>query len=214
MPLTGNEPRLLSLVGGSMSAMTVHTARFDGPAETVVIVGQLAERQSLMDAWERARHGSPGVVLLGGEAGIGKSTLLSWLSERLGPDGQHVTGQCVPLGEEGLALAPLTWILRELVARHGLTTVRQWAGAGWPALSPLLPSLVDGALGPHDRLQQFEAVARIFEQASAISPLLIIVEDLHWADESTLSLLRFVTRAMLSARLLIVCSFRSDELAD
>jgi len=55
-------------------------------------------------------------------------------------------------------------------------------------------------------------VARIFEQASAVSPLLIIVEDLHWADESTLSLLRFVTKAILSARLLIVCSFRSDEL--
>jgi len=55
-------------------------------------------------------------------------------------------------------------------------------------------------------------VARIFEQASTISPLLIIVEDLHWADESTLGLLRFATRAMLGARLLIVCSFRSDEL--
>jgi len=195
-----------------MSSMIVHAAQTDGLAESVVIVGQLAERQSLLDAWERARHGSPGVVLLGGEAGIGKSTLLSWLSERVGPDGQYVTGQCVPLGEEGLALAPLTWILRELVARHGLTTVRQWAGAGWAALSPLLPSLVDGTAGPHDRLQQFEAVARIFEQASAVSPLLIIVEDLHWGDESTLSLLRFVTRAMLSARLLIVCSFRSDEL--
>ena len=212
MPLTRDEPRRLSVVGGNMSAMTVRAPHVDGPAESVVIVGQLAERQSLLDAWERARSGSPGVVLLGGEAGIGKSTLLSWLSHELGPDGQYVTGLCVPLGEEGLALAPLTWILRELVARHGLTTVRQWAGAGWPALSPLLPSLVDGALSPHDRLQQFEAVARIFEQASAVSPLLIIVEDLHWVDESTLSLLRFVTRAMLSARLLIVCSFRSDEL--
>jgi DNA-binding CsgD family transcriptional regulator/tetratricopeptide (TPR) repeat protein len=152
------------------------------------------------------------MVLLGGEAGIGKSTLLSWLSEQLVADEQWVTGQCVPLGEDGLALAPLTWILRALVARHGLSTVRQWAGAGWPALSPLLPSLVEGAHGPHDRLQQFEAVARIFEQASTLSPLLVIVEDLHWADESTLSLLRFVTRAMIGARLLIVCSFRSDEL--
>jgi len=131
-----------------MSSMTMHAARPDEQAEAAVIVGQLAERQSLLDAWERARHGSPGVVLLGGEAGIGKSTLLSWLSERLGPDGQYVTGQCVPLGEEGLALAPLTWILRELVVRHGLTTVRQWAGAGWAALSPLLPSLVDGSTGP------------------------------------------------------------------
>ena len=195
-----------------MAAMTMHAERTVEPADTTVIVGQLAERQSLLHAWERARAGSPGVVLLGGEAGIGKSTLLSWLSAQLGTDGQRVTGLCVPLGEDGLALAPLTWILRELVARHGLVTVRQWAGSGWPALSPLLPSLVEGTLGPHDRLQQFEAVARIFEQASTVSPLLVIVEDLHWADESTLSLLRFVTRAMLTARLLIVCSFRSDEL--
>ena len=195
-----------------MSAMTVRAVPHDGVAESAVIVGQLAERQSLLDAWERARNGSPGVVLLGGEAGIGKSTLLSWLADQLGSEGQHVTGQCVPLGEEGLALAPLTWILRELVARHGLATVRQWAGAGWAALSPVLPSLVEGHPGPHDRLQQFEAVARIFERAAAVSPLLIIVEDLHWTDESTLSLLRFVTRAMLSARVLIVCSFRSDEL--
>jgi DNA-binding CsgD family transcriptional regulator/tetratricopeptide (TPR) repeat protein len=195
-----------------MSAMSVRAARVEGPAESAAIVGQLAERQSLVDAWGRARSGAPGVVLLGGEAGIGKSTLVSWLSRQLGPDGQYVTGQCVPLGEDGLALAPLTWILRELVARHGLTTVRQWAGAGWAALSPLLPSLVEETSTSHDRLQQFEAVARIFEQASAVSPLLVIVEDLHWADESTLSLLRFVTRAMVNARLLIVCSFRSDEL--
>ncbi len=194
-----------------MAPMTVQAIRPDLAAGPVV-VGQLDERRLLVEAWNHARSGAPGVVLLGGEAGIGKSTLLSWLSEQLGPDSQSVTGQCVPLGEEGLALAPLTWILRELVARHGLTTVRQWAGAGWAALSPLLPSLVDGAAGPHDRLQQFEAVARIFEGAASVSPLLVVVEDLHWADESTLSLLRFATRAVRHAQLLVVCSFRSDEL--
>lgn len=204
-------PDHLSVVGGTMARMTVQATQPDLAADAIV-VGQLHERQLLVDAWTRARTGAPGVVLLGGEAGIGKSTLLSWLSQHLGPDSQSVTGQCVPLGEEGLALAPLTWILRELVARHGLTTVRQWAGAGWAALSPLLPSLVDGTSGAHDRLQQFEAVARIFERAATVSPLLVVVEDLHWADESTLSLLRFASRAVRNARLLVVCSFRSDEL--
>lgn len=212
MSLIGKEARFLSVVGGTMAHMSVDVARRAQASEPAGVVGQLAERQMLLEAWERARSGSPGVVLLGGEAGIGKSTLVAWLAEQLRPDGQHVTGQSVPLGEEGLALAPLTWILREMVARHGLSTVRAWAGGGWNALSPLLPSLVEGNNGSHDRLQQFEAVARIFEQAAATAPLLVVVEDLHWADESTLSLLRFVTRAVLSARLLIVCSFRSDEL--
>lgn len=156
----GADPHRLSVVGGTMTRMTVHATSPDLTARAVV-VGQLKERRLLVDAWNRVRSGAPGVVLLGGEAGIGKSTLLSWLSQQLGPDSQRVTGQCVPLGEEGLALAPLTWILRELVASHGLTTVREWAGAGWRSLSPLLPSLIDGAVGPHDRLQQFEAVARM-----------------------------------------------------
>ncbi len=211
MTLTDPTDRLLSVVGGTMAVMSVQAAH-PAVVDPTAVVGQLGEREALAGAWERARSGSPGVVLLGGEAGIGKSTLLAWLAESLGADSQSVTGQCVPLGEEGLALAPLAWILRELVARHGLTTVRQWAGAGWVALSPLLPSLVEGSQGSHDRLQQFEAVARIFEQAAAVSPLLVVVEDLHWADESTLSLLRFVTRAVRNARMLIVCSFRSDEL--
>ncbi|MBI4901026.1 MAG: AAA family ATPase, partial [Actinobacteria bacterium] len=181
-------------------------------AHETTVVGQQVERQSLMDAWRRAAEGNPGLVVLGGEAGIGKSTLVSWLTEQLGPECQHVSGQCVPLGEDGLALAPLTWILRELVARYGVASLRQWAGPGWSALSALLPSLVDGPSKPHDRLQQYESVARILEHAAAASPLLVVVEDLHWADESTLGLLRFVSRAVLNARLLVVCTFRSDEL--
>jgi DNA-binding CsgD family transcriptional regulator/tetratricopeptide (TPR) repeat protein len=211
VPLTGDEPRRLSVVGGTMSGMSVQAPARDKPHETTV-VGQHAERESLMGAWLRAVDGEPGFVVLGGEAGIGKSTVVSWLTGRLGPETQHVSGQCVPLGEDGLALAPLTWILRDLVSRYGVSTVRQWAGPGWPALSPLLPSLVEGPARPHDRLQQYEAVTRIFEHAATVAPLLVVVEDLHWADESTLGLLRFVSRAVLSARLLVVCTFRSDEL--
>lgn len=182
------------------------------------MVGRTEELAALRAQWSQARGGETRMVLLAGEAGIGKTTLLQALAREVnGGDvpGQVLRGQCVPLGVEGLAYAPINQILHELVGLVGTAAVSGWAGAGWTALAPVLPGLVEGDAGATDggdRLRLFEAVARILEQAAASGPLLVVIEDLHWADESTLGLLRFVIRALGDAPILFVASYRTDEL--
>ena len=88
-----------------------------------------------------------------------------------------------------------------------------WAGAGGPALGVLLPDLTGGPPeGDSIRLQLFEAVTQLWERASEHSPLVVIIEDIHWADESTRHLLRFLARALTDAPVMIVASYRTDEL--
>ena len=201
----GKDRRQVSAARDTMNVM---------PMRGREMVGRRAELSALLAAWDESRRTGSRLVLFGGEAGIGKSMLIGALQVQLA-DAQVLTGQCVPLGGEGLAYAPINGILRQLVVRLGRDTVADWAGAGWASLAPLLPSLVGQQTGPPDdgdRLRLFEAVARILEQAAQTGPLLVIIEDLHWADESTLGLLRFVARALDEAPILFVCSYRTDEL--
>lgn len=182
------------------------------------MVGRSDELTALLSEWHDSCRGTTRMVLLGGEAGIGKTVLLDALARRVaGPDAaaaRVLIGQCVPLGDEGLAYAPANGLLRGLIAQVGQALVAEWAGAGWSALAPLIPGIVvanGGSADGADRLRLFEAVARILEQAARLAPLLVFVEDLHWADESTLALLRFVVR-LDDAPILFVCSYRTDEL--
>ena len=103
--------------------------------------------------------------------------------------------------------------LRDLVAQHGREQVLDWAGAGGSALGVLLPDLTGGSPEADSiRLQLFEAIAQLWERASEHSPLVVIMEDIHWADESTRHLLRFLARALTDAPVMIVASYRTDEL--
>ena len=157
-------------------------------------------------------------VLIGGDAGSGKTTVVRAFAAQLGRSladrkAQLVTGQCVPLGGDGLPYAPVAGALRELVELHGREQILDWAGAGRVALGVLLPDLI---AAPTDtdtvRLRLFEAVARLCERASERGPLVVVMEDIHWADESTRHLLRFLVRALTDAPVLVVATYRTDEL--
>src|ERR687894_977429 len=206
----------MSVAGGSMEPM-VRAGRAPG-SRAPHLVGRTDQRARLRGVLEEVIADGSRFVLLGGDAGVGKTTVIgAFAADLFGPradrKAQLIRGQCVPLGGEGLPYAPVVGTLRDLVAQHGREQVLDWAGAGGPALGVLLPDLTGGSPeGDSIRLQLFEAITQLWERTSEHSPLVVIMEDIHWADESTRHLLRFLARALTDAPVMIVVSYRTDEL--
>jgi DNA-binding CsgD family transcriptional regulator/tetratricopeptide (TPR) repeat protein len=204
-------------VGSGSMAPVVRAGRTPG-SRAPHLVGRTDQRARLSGVLDEVIADGSRFVLLGGDAGAGKTTvidaftadLFSTLADR---KAQLVRGQCVPLGGDGLPYAPIVGTLRDLVAQHGREQVLEWAGAPAPALGVLLPDLTGAPpQGDSIRLQLFEAVTQLWERASEHAPLVVVVEDIHWADESTRHLLRFGARALSDAPVMIVASYRTDEL--
>jgi ATP/maltotriose-dependent transcriptional regulator MalT len=187
-----------------------------GRVASSTFVGRIEELQTLEAARRRAATTEPAVVLVGGEAGIGKTRLVTELAARCATDGTRVlAGGCVPVGEGALPYAPIVEALRALLTDLGAAAVRELVGPSWPELARLLP-----ALGEPDRSGQSDqaAQARLFElllgllgRLSEQTPLVLVVEDLHWADRSTRHLLAFLVRNLRWERVLLVVTYRNDE---
>lgn len=178
------------------------------------LVGRAAQLGELRAALKTAEAGQPVTVLLSGEAGVGKTRLVSeFAAEAVSGGVRVVEGQCVALGEDGLPFAPIAAALRDLCDQLGAETVQELAGPGRAVLPSLLPELGAGTAPVLEgRGRLFEVVAVLLERIAADGPLLLVLEDLHWADRSTRDLLRFVVRALGSARVLTICTYRSDEI--
>jgi ATP/maltotriose-dependent transcriptional regulator MalT len=181
------------------------------------LIGRLNELAHLEAALRRADQGSPATVLISGEAGVGKSRLLREFAGPVAGKGARVlVGACVDLGGGDLPYAPLVDALRTLVRDVGADTVRELAGPAYPALARLAPFLGNhldpAAPDQNARSQMFEGVLRMLDRLGADAPVVMIVEDLHWADRSTLDLLDFLVRAVTRERLLLVASYRSSDL--
>lgn len=178
------------------------------------LVGREAELAALRHALETASSGETTAVLVGGDAGVGKTRLVSEFAAEAAGDGATViVGQCVALGGDGLPFAPIAGALRDLLAQLGEEAFLDLAGPGRDVLPSLLPelgarigSMADG------RGRLFEVVTVLLERVSAERPLVVVIEDVHWADGSTRDLLRFVIRALGSARVVLVGTYRADEL--
>jgi DNA-binding CsgD family transcriptional regulator len=173
---------------------------------------------SLGRVLDRAGVGEPGFALIGGEAGVGKTRLVGELAKRAAEAGFLVlTGQCVELGAEGLPLAPLVDVLRTMARAIRGEVLAEVLGPAAASLARLLPELApDVAPGPPgeelQKAQLLEHVLGTFSRLSAVRPVMIVVEDLHWADQSTLDLTAFLVRSMRDARVLLAITYRSDEL--
>ncbi|MFI6938819.1 AAA family ATPase [Streptomyces sp. NPDC050418] len=182
------------------------------------LVGRQDELARLTGLLGRAREGEARAVLVAGDAGVGKTRLLDETAARATADGMTVvTGRCVDLGDVGLPYLPFTEILGRLAADERF--------AATVADHPLAGRLVGG--GPagesgreaDGRLRLFEDIAGLFADLAAEAPLLLVLEDLHWADQSTRDLLRFLlSRAALqrtggaSQRMAVIASYRTDDL--
>jgi predicted ATPase len=166
----------------------------------------------------QAAGGVPAVALIGGEAGVGKTRLVSELAERASQAGfLAVAGQCLELGAAGLPLAPLVDVLRTLARSLPPDVLAGVLGAARPELARLLPELSPGAAVPAPAeirpAQLLELILGVLERLSARQPVLLVIEDLHWADQFTLELTAFLVRVLRSARIMLVATYRSDELA-
>lgn len=176
------------------------------------MVGRDADLAVVERAFENAASGVPTALLIEGEAGIGKSRLLREFAAKVAQRGDVHIGWCLDLGAARTPYGPLTGILRSLVATVGVDEVREAVGVGAEALGMLLPELV--ALPERERTSPErlrDAIATLIETAAARAPQVLIVEDLHWADESTLAILAFLMRTLTRGRVLILVSCRSDD---
>jgi DNA-binding CsgD family transcriptional regulator len=190
----------------------------------ISLVAREREMTRLRSALERAASGTASAVLLAGDAGVGKTRLVDELAAS-SADTLVLTGRCLDIGETGIAYLPFAEVLSQ-VRDKGLLDI-----AARPALARLLPEL---ALPEHDhsrdssnppayligrrpeqdvgQLQLFDAVHGLLGELAERGPVLLVVEDLHWADASTRYLLSFLVSRLRSQRLLVVGTYRSDDL--
>ena len=201
-----------------------------------VLVGRATEMAALEAAFETVRQGGPAALLIGGEAGVGKTRLISEFTDRARASGARVlAGGCLELGADGLPFGPFTAMLRDLVRETGAAEVAGMlpgSGRAMRELARLLPELASASAlastpagaepdwAPAGSATAGEARARLFEEFLTLlerlagqRPLLLVIEDAHWADRSSRDLIAFLIGYQRAMRnVLIVATFRSDEL--
>ncbi|MFV2212717.1 BREX system ATP-binding domain-containing protein, partial [Actinomadura sp. LOL_016] len=184
-----------------------------------VLIGRAAELAELTGALDDAAAGRARVVLVGGDAGVGKTHLVSTLERAARErDCAVLVGQCAELGESVpyLPLADALWT----ASRGGgpeADAVRDALEAR-PVLGRLLPD-GDGGAGGAEPLASDLGRQRLFGGALGLlgelggdRPVLLVLEDLHWADRSTRDLLTFLSRVLQRERVCLVGTYRSDDL--
>ena len=201
----------------------------DVPRDTsFAFIGRRAELEQLEAAWKRVVHGEPHLILVGGDAGIGKTRLVQ---EYVGlPAGERVVarGGCVPVAGGSLPYTPFVEILRTLASFSGpgydpVVALASLASASRAELSRLVPALLpaDSAApisSPPEsdeslaRARLFETVLTYLLGVAGQAPLLLVFEDLHWADGSSRDLLSYIVRNLRTERILVLATYRTDEL--
>jgi predicted ATPase len=193
-------------------AYQVMAGRFVGRTE------ELAQLQTMLG--RATTSGEPVIALVGGEAGVGKTRLVEQLAVTASEQGVRVLrGGCVPLGEDGVPFAPVIEALRGLVGELDPAELEAVVGPGRADLGRLVPDLPwsDGvaagtAVGGAGQGRLFELLLGVVERLAAKAPLLLVMEDLHWADRSTRDLVAFLAASLRSGPVLLVLTFRNDEL--
>ncbi|KQV07405.1 helix-turn-helix transcriptional regulator [Leifsonia sp. Root112D2] len=203
------------------------------------MIGRESDLESLNQELAASLGGLSRGVVIGGEAGIGKTRLFEEFAASAARKAFVLVGRCVDLGADSQPYAPIAAVLRSLAAaleregrEHvadeapaasgersetgmsaGMTMLLDAAGPGRAGLAALLPELT-GTESESQRIgaeRLYELVAVLLETVSHQHPLLVMIEDIHWADAATLDLLRFLLRMLSNSRILIVLSYRSDE---
>jgi DNA-binding NarL/FixJ family response regulator/tetratricopeptide (TPR) repeat protein len=192
-----------------------------GRVASATFVGRAAELAALDDAFEAAASGQTTTILIGADAGVGKSRLLTAWNDRARARGARViAGWCLDVGDSGPAYAAVVQALRDLFESLDSSAVDAFVGTDRTAIARILPELSAGGGGIEDngpsmpvaQTVVFQRLVDVLDRAAADRPLVLELEDLHWADPSTRAFLAFLVMILSAARLLIVGTFRSEEL--
>lgn len=199
-------PRVRAMLGG-----------VETKSVSPVFVGRAGELATLIEAFTRAGAGEPQALLVGGEAGVGKTRLVEEFAAAVRDRGGVVAlGGCVEIGADGLPFAPFSTALRQL--RRELPGQLAAAADGQEEeLARLLPELAVAAAREARRDEQgmarlFELTARLLERIAAEHTVVLVLEDLHWADASTRHLLAYLFRTLRTGRLVVLATYRSDDI--
>jgi DNA-binding NarL/FixJ family response regulator len=183
-------------------------------------VGRTGELAELVLAVREASSGRPGIVLVGGDSGVGKTRLVCELEDRLAGGGEEpsalvLKGEGVEQSDGELPYAPLLSALRPLVrGRHPV--LRELSSGSRGQLATILPGL-DGPVGEHrpdqsSELRLYEAVLELLDLLSEQGPVVLILEDIHWADRSTRTFIAFLSRSLRQEQVLLLFTYRTDEI--
>jgi DNA-binding CsgD family transcriptional regulator/tetratricopeptide (TPR) repeat protein len=193
--------------------MPTVATRVSSPA----FIGRAEPLERIDAALARAASSTARTVVVGGEAGVGKTRFVREVAARA-RGFRVLTGSCMDLGASAPPFGPIVEILRTLVREDGAAAIRSVAGPAAselgrlvPELAPALPEVTIDS--PDGATRLFEVVLRLFDQLASERPILLIVEDLHWADGSTRDLLAYLIHQLGTAQVAILTTFRSDELS-
>jgi DNA-binding SARP family transcriptional activator len=193
------------------------------PADTgPPLVGRAAESRQLADAWSAAAAGRPGVLLVTGVAGIGKTRLASETCRLAEATGAQVLSARCYHTERSLFLQPLVEAVRLPAGRLAPATLRELAGEWAAPLVGLIPELA-GVLGDRpaesgapeiQRRRAFEALAAFLRRLAEPAPVLLLLDDLQNAGLATIEFLHYLARHLGGSRLLVLATVRSEEGGD
>jgi DNA-binding CsgD family transcriptional regulator/tetratricopeptide (TPR) repeat protein len=178
-------------------------------------VGRERELSLLRQAHFAMMHGSAQFVLLAGEPGIGKTRLIDEFLQSLDPTTSRILmAHCIDW-QGSPAYWPWTGLFRDLLAYIGEPALLEYSGENRDRFAMLLPEIGSGvqssdpSLHPERaRFEQFEAVRRVLTSAAADQSLVVVMDDIHWADAPSLALLRYLSETVRTARMLIIAAFR------
>ena len=177
------------------------------------MVGRDDELGRLLTLLDDAEGGRSVAALISGDAGVGKSRLVGEVAALAAGRGFTVlSGQCAELGDS-VPYLPLADALRSAAQSSGVRD----ALATRPALGRLLPEGGDGEAAASDRTglarqQMFGGVLGLLTELAAAAPVLLVLEDLHWADASTRDLVTFLSRMLHRERVALIGTYRTDDL--
>jgi ABC-type oligopeptide transport system substrate-binding subunit len=182
------------------------------------LVGRERELEFLESCWQRTGAERARLVFIRGEAGVGKTRLVEELAERLRWQGIRVLwGRCYEF-ERLLPYQPISEALRTLLPGLAPADLAPWVAAEVIRLVPELAEHFPGLEAPaaadvaQDQARLFDGVVAFVGNSAAHQPLLVVVEDLHWASESTLQMLHFLVRHLPDQKVLLTATLRPEAL--
>jgi ATP/maltotriose-dependent transcriptional regulator MalT len=203
--VTGSAPIIESMSGRLVSPITV---------------GRAVELTAIAAGLDAARDGDASTLLLAGEAGVGKSRLVEEAMRLASERGMGVLrGACVNIGAAGVPYGPIVEVLRELHRELPPEDIQTLVGHSGTDLGRLLPAFGESPEAPEQTAQSqwlqarlLEAILGLVHRLAERTPVLFVVEDLHWADPGTRETLTYLVRNLRSDAIAMLITYRSDEL--